>query len=56
MVQEGQEREDRMVRTGQLGQDNCGMPVKLGHDIVYDAGQDNPDKSVWTNLPIGQPG
>jgi hypothetical protein len=63
MAQARQEREDRMARTqqkdraagtGQLRWDSHDSEVGarlLGHDIDYDAGQDSPDRSVWTGQP-----
>jgi hypothetical protein len=39
---------------GHLWQDSHDHKVMawhLGHDIGYDAGQDNPDRSVWTSWP-----
>jgi hypothetical protein len=39
---------------GQLRWDKRGKAGArhLGHDIGYDAGQDSPDRSVWTGWPV----
>jgi hypothetical protein len=51
-ITEGQFSWDRTTETGHRGSHDSKVgTLHLGHDIVYDAGLDNLNRSVWTGWP-----
>jgi hypothetical protein len=51
-ITEGQVNWDRTTEIGHHGNHESKVGAfHLGHDISYDAGQDNPNRSVWTGWP-----
>jgi hypothetical protein len=51
-ITKGQVSWDRTTEIGHRGSHDSKVgPLHLGHDIGFDAGQDNPNRSVWTGWP-----